>query len=33
MLKQWFVAIIGKQNYVKHVAFATELYQSAFVPF
>ncbi len=33
MLKKWFIAAIGKPNYVKYVTFGTDIYQSACVPF
>ncbi len=33
MLKPWFIAAIGRHNYVKYVTFVTDVYQSACVPF
>lgn len=33
MFKKWFVATIGKANYVKYVTFVTDIYQSACIPF
>jgi FkbM family methyltransferase len=33
MLKKWFIAAIGKSNYVTYITFLTDLYHSACLPF
>lgn len=33
MLKKWFIAAIGKSNYITYITFLTDLYHSACLPF